>query len=119
MTPGSKVPEQSWALVAYTLRKEIQELIPPQLQEVPAREDVALSLYTDPQKAGPPANRKALADAIKAVVPLPAHDLAPTTDLSVVWDKWRNDMWDGTVTVQEGLRQMQDELQKVVDQYRK
>ncbi len=119
VTPGSKVPEQSWALVAYTLRKEIQELIPPQLQEVPAREDVALSLYTDPQKAGPPANRKALADAIKAVVPLPAHDLAPTTDLSVVWDKWRNDMWDGTVTVQEGLRQMQDELQKVVDQYRK
>ena len=37
----------------------------------------------------------------------------------MVWDKWRNDMWDGTVTVQEGLRQMQEELQKVVDQYRR
>jgi multiple sugar transport system substrate-binding protein len=119
VTPGSKVPEQAWALVSFTLRREIQELIPPMLQEVPAREDVALELYANPEKAGPPPNRKALADAIKAVTPLPAHDYAPATDLGPIWDKWRNDMWDGKVTVQEGLRQMQEELQAMVDQHRR
>ncbi len=119
VTPGSKVPEQAWAFVAYTIRKEVQELIAPKLQEVPAREDVALAMYADAAKAGPPANRKALADAIKAVTPLPAHDHVPAADWQPVVDKWRNDMWDNKATVNEGLRQMQEEMQKLVDQYKK
>jgi multiple sugar transport system substrate-binding protein len=119
VTPSSKVPEQSWALVSFALRKEIQELIPARLQEVPAREESALTIYADPAKAGPPQNRKALTDAIKAVTPLPAHDLAPAAEWDPVITKWRNDIWDGKVAVGEGLKQLQDELQKVVDQYRK
>ncbi|HEU5314897.1 MAG TPA: sugar ABC transporter substrate-binding protein [Chloroflexota bacterium] len=119
VSQATKVPEQAWAFVAYTLKKEVQEIIPPQLQEVPAREDVALALYADPAKAGPPQNRKALADAIKAVTPLPWHDTAPRAEWNPIIDKWRNDMWDNKVTVQEGLRQMQDELQKLIDQYKK
>ena len=119
VSQATKVPEQAWAFVGYTLRKDVQELIPPKLQEVPAREDVALSMYADPAKAGPPANRKALADAIKAVTPLPWHDYAPRAEWNPMIDKWRNDMWDNKVTVQEGMRQLQDELQKFVDQYKK
>ncbi len=119
VSQATKVPEQAWAFVASTLHREIQELIPPKLQEVPAREDVALALYADPAKAGPPANRKALADAIKAVTPLPAHDHAPRAEWNPVIDKWRNDMWDNKVTVQEGMRQLQDELQRLIDQYKK
>ncbi len=119
VSQATKIPEQAWAFTAFTLKKDVQEIIPPQLQEVPAREDVALSLYADPAKVGPPQNRKALADAIKAVTPLPWHDTAPRSEWGAIVDKWRNDMWDNKVTVQEGMRQMQDELQKSVDQYKK
>jgi multiple sugar transport system substrate-binding protein len=119
VSQATKVPEQAWAFVGFTLRKEIQELIPPRMQEVPAREDVALALYADPTKAGPPPNRKALADAIKAVIPLPWHDHAPRAEWNPIISKWVNDMWDNKATVQDGLRQMQDELQKVIDQYRR
>ena len=119
VSQATKVPEQAWAFVGYTLRKDVQELIPPKLQEVPAREDVALSMYADTSKAGPPPNRKALADAIKAVTPLPWHDHAPRAEWDPIITKWRNDMWDNKVTVTEGMRQLQDELQKFVDQYKK
>ena len=119
VSQATKVPEQAWAFVAYTLRKDVQELIPPKLQEVPAREDVALAMYADPAKAGPHANRKSLADAIKAVTPMPWHDHAPRAEWDPIITKWRNDMWDNKVTVTEGMRQMQDELQKFVDQYKR
>src|SRR5919199_1100923 len=119
LTPGTKVPDQTWAFMAYTVRKEIQNLIPTMIQEVPARLDSALEVYADPQKAGPPPNRKALADSIKAISPLPAHDYAPITNLSDAWTPIMNDMWDGKVTVEEGLRRMQEEVQKVVDQFRR
>ena len=119
VSQATKVPEQAWAFAGFTLRKEIQELIPPRMQEVPAREDVALALYADPAKSGPPANRKALADAIKAVTPLPSHDFAPRAEWNPIISKWANDMWDNKATVQEGMRQMQEEMQKLIDQYKK
>ena len=53
------------------------------------------------------------------MTPLPWHDTAPRSEWGAIIDKWRNDMWDNKVTVQEGMRQMQDELQKSVDQYKK
>jgi ABC-type glycerol-3-phosphate transport system substrate-binding protein len=119
LVTGSKVPEQTWQFMAYTVRKEVQNQIPTWIQEVPARLDSALEVYADPQKAGPPPNRKALTDSIKAIFPIPAHDYAPSTNLGDAWTPLLNDMWDGKVTVEEGLRRMQEDVQKVVDQYKK
>jgi multiple sugar transport system substrate-binding protein len=119
LTSGSKAPDQTFAFMAFTLRKEIHDLIPAVWQEVPARLDSALEIYADPQKAGPPANRKALADSIRNVTPYPAHDYAPITELSKAWDPVLNDIWDGKVAVNEGLRRMQEDVQKVLDQYRR
>ena len=90
---------------------------PPQLQEVPAGGRRPGPTPTRRRRAAGPTARPSATPSRPSSPP--AHDLAPATDLSVVWDKWRNDMWDDTVTVQEGLRQMQEELQKVVDQYRR
>lgn len=118
-SPGTKVPEQAWLLMTFMLRKEIQDTIPSIWQEVPARLDSALEHYTDPAKAGPPQNRRALADSIKSVTPLPAHDWTPITRLSETWTPILNDMWDGKVGVSEGLRRMQDDVQRVIDEFQK
>jgi hypothetical protein len=105
--------------MAFTLRKEIHDLIPPVWQEVPARLDSALEIYANAEKAGKPANRKALADSIRNVTPYPAHDYAPITELSKAWDPLISDIWDGKVPVVEGLRRMQEDVQRVLEQYRR
>lgn len=119
LTPGTKVPDQTWAFMAYTMTRDVQNQIPVMIQEVPARLDSALEVYADPQKAGPPPNRKALGESIKSIFPIPAHDWAPVTNLGDAWTPWLNDIWDGKVPVEEGLRRMQDDVQKVIDQFKR
>jgi hypothetical protein len=105
--------------MAFTLRREVHDLIAPVWSEVPARLDSALERYADAEQAGKPANRKALADSIRNVTPYPAHDHAPITEITKAWDPLLNEMWDGAATVNEGLRRMQEDVQKALDQYRR
>ncbi len=111
MNPASKVLDASWSWLSHSISKPVQDRIVSLFNEVPARLDSAEENYLNPEKSGAPPSRKMLLDSLKATVALPTHDIVTWTQMirEGINPNMAN-IWAGKVTVAEGLRQMQDQL---------
>lgn len=116
LNPESQAKDAAWRWPEYAIAKPVQDRIGPMIAAVPARQDSALEVYTDPATAGPPPNRKRLEAAIRATVPHPVHDIVTQQELTGMLNPVLNDVWDGRVAVAAGLRQIQDQLNQLFQQ---
>ncbi|MCY4436937.1 MAG: extracellular solute-binding protein [Chloroflexi bacterium] len=116
MNPQTSVPDAAWKWLAHSLTKPVQDSIVANFNEVPARLDSALELYTSTEKSGPPASRAQLEDSLRATISLPTHDV-------VTWQQMireginpsMNPIFDNEIGVAEGLRQAQDQINALFD----
>ena len=110
MNPASKQVDAGWEFMKFMLTKPVQDRFPRLFLEIPSRQDSADEVYTDPAKAGPPNGRRLLKESIRATQALPTHDVATWTEMVGVFTPPLNDMWDGKVSVRDGLTKMQSEV---------
>jgi multiple sugar transport system substrate-binding protein len=109
LNKDGKAIDQSWAALSYMLTKEAQDIIARANVLRPAREDSA-QIYYDPATMGGPANRRAALEMFKWTRPLPTHDKVTWTETQTPTTKWVNDIFAGTVSVKDGLRQIAAEV---------
>ncbi len=117
MNPQTEVPDAAWQWLAHSLTKPVQDRIVELFNEVPARLDSALEYYTSTEKSGPPPSRAQLEDSLRATIALPTHDV-------VTWQQMireginpsMNPIFDNEIGVAEGLKQIQDQLNALIDQ---
>ncbi len=117
MNPQTEVPDAAWQWLAHSLTKPVQDRIVELFNEVPARLDSALEFYTSTEKSGPPPSRAMLEDSLRATIALPTHDV-------VTWQQMireginpsMNPIFDNEIGVAEGLKQIQDQLNALIDQ---
>lgn len=111
MNPQSEVPDAGWKWLAHSLTKPVQDSIVANFNEVPARLDSALELYTSTEKSGPPPSRAQLEDSLRATISLPTHDVVTWTQMIREGvNPSMNDIFDAKLGVAEGMRQMQDQI---------
>ena len=116
MNPQTEVPDAAWQWLAHSLTKPVQDRIVELFNEVPARLDSALELYTSTEKSGPPPSRALLEDSLRATISLPTHDV-------VTWQEMIREginpsfhaMFDNQIGVAEGMRQAQDQINALFD----
>jgi multiple sugar transport system substrate-binding protein len=106
----TKNVEQSWEWMKFLLTKPVQDRVPQLFGEVPARLDSANEVYANPDKAGNPKGRASLKASIQATKALPALDKIPPADFHAISTAVINDIWDGKVSVKDGLTKAQTEI---------
>ena len=109
VSPTTQNKELAWAWIAHLSKREVQDLIPDLMGEVPARLDSIDAVYLNTAKAPTPKSRKLLKAAVEATQPMPGHPLLP----------WSGDgSVNGTATaaldaVYDGKRQPKEALDEV------
>jgi multiple sugar transport system substrate-binding protein len=109
LNKDGKALDQSWAVLSHLLTKESQDLLARDDVLRPAREDSA-QLYYDPAAMGGPPNRKAALEMFRWTRPLPTHDQVTWGEMQTPTTKWVNDIFAGTVSVRDGVRQLAAEV---------
>jgi multiple sugar transport system substrate-binding protein len=107
--PTAQHKDLAWAWIAFLLKKDVQDRIPPLMTEVPARVDSIDAVYLNPAKAPTPKSRTLLKAAVDATYTLPAHPLITRPDINTVSNAM-NDVYDGKRQAKEVLAEMQDKL---------
>ncbi|CAA9306090.1 MAG: hypothetical protein AVDCRST_MAG77-6091 [uncultured Chloroflexi bacterium] len=113
---ASKNIEQAFEWMKFCLTKPVQDRIPKLFGEVPARLDSANDIYASSEKAGPPKGRASLKPAILATKALPALDKVPPADFHNISTPIINDIWDGKVSVRDGMTRAQTEINALIQQ---
>ena len=116
MNAASNNPDAAWKWMAHSITKPVQDRMVELFNEVPGRLDSALEFYTSTEAAGPPASRAMLEDSLRATISLPTHDV-------VTWQQMIREgvnpsmhpIFDNEITVAEGLKQLQDQLNSIID----
>jgi multiple sugar transport system substrate-binding protein len=101
--------DQSWAMLSHMLTKESQDILARADVLRPARDDSA-ELYYDPKLTGGPPNRKAALEMFKWTTPLPTHERVSWGEMMAPTGQWQSQIFAGTVSVRDGLRQMAAEV---------
>ncbi len=117
LNPSTRVPEASFEWLKFALTKPVQDRIPGLFNEVPARLDSAQEVYADAAKAGPPAGRRTLKDAIAATKAQPALDNVPPNEFHSIATALVNDAWDGKIPVKQAMTQAQEQITALVQRY--
>ena len=112
----TKNVEQSFEWMKFCLTKAVQDRVPTLFGEVPARLDSANEVYAAFEKAGPPGGRASLKPSIAATKALPALDKIPPADFHAISTAQINDIWDGKISVREGLTKAQTEINALIAQ---
>ncbi|HEU5317882.1 MAG TPA: extracellular solute-binding protein, partial [Chloroflexota bacterium] len=110
----TKNVEQAWEWMKYCLTKAVQDRVPQLFGEVPARLDSANEVYANPDKAGNPKGRASLKPAIQATKALPALDKIPPADFHNISSPIINDIWDGKISVKDGMTKAQTEVNALI-----
>jgi multiple sugar transport system substrate-binding protein len=112
----TKNVEQAWELMKFLLTKPVQDRVPMLFGEVPARLDSANEVYANPDKAGNPKGRASLKPSIQATKALPALDKIPPADFRNLTNAQINAIWDGQISVRDGLTKAQTEINALIAQ---
>jgi len=112
----SKNVEPAFEWMKFLLTKPVQDRIPKLFGEVPARLDSANEVYASSEKAGPPKGRASLKPAITATKALPALDKIAPADFHAISNPVINDIWDGKISVRDGLTKAQTEINALIQQ---
>ena len=112
----SKNIEQAFEWMKFCLTKAVQDRVPKLFGEVPARLDSANEVYASAEKAGPPKGRNSLKPAIQATKALPALDKIPPADFHNISSPIINDIWDGKISVKDGMTKAQTEINGLIAQ---
>jgi len=108
MAKSSKVKDTVWAWQKFIGSKDGQDIIA-RAEFFPARIDSAEQIYYD-AKLGP-AHRPLLRDVLKMTQPLPWLDIAGnTTGWGPIADGFVDKMFEGQLSVQDAMQQLQDQL---------
>jgi ABC-type glycerol-3-phosphate transport system substrate-binding protein len=113
MAKTSKSKAAVWAWQKFIGAKEGQDLVA-QAQYFPARLDSAERIYYNPDLG--PAHRPLLRDVLKVTLPLPWLDIAGNT---AGWNPIVNPLigqiFDGQISVKDGLQQMEQQLNAAIE----
>ena len=112
----TKNVEQAFEWMKFALTKAVQDRVPQLFGEVPARLDSANEVYANPDKGGAPKGRASLKPAIQATKALPALDKIPPADFRGITNAQINDIWDGKISVKDGLTKAQTEINALIAQ---
>jgi multiple sugar transport system substrate-binding protein len=108
MSRSSKQKDAVWEWMRFVGAKEGQDLVA-RAEYYPARTDSAEQLYYRPELG--PAHRSQLRDVLQVTQPLPWLDIAGNTaGWGPIVDPLIKQMLEGTLTVQDGVQQMQEQL---------
>ena len=116
MNAASTNPDAAWKWMAHSITKPVQDRVVELFNEVPARLSSGLEFYASTENAGPPASRAMLGDSLRATISLPTHDVV--TWVQMIREAINPNMhpiFDGEITVAEGLKQLQDTLNAIID----
>jgi len=112
----TKNVEQAFEWMKFALAKSVQDRVPQLFGEVPARLDSANEVYANPDKGGAPKGRASLKPSIAATKALPALDKIPPADFRGITNAQINDIWDGKISVKDGLTKAQTEINALIAQ---
>lgn len=117
MNAATGNPDAAWKWMAHSITKPVQDRVVELFNEVPGRLDSAIEFYTNTETAGPPPSRAMLEESLRATIALPTHDV-------VTWVQMireginpsMNLVFANEITVPEGLKQIQDTLNAIIDE---
>jgi multiple sugar transport system substrate-binding protein len=113
MSRTSKAKDAVWLWQKFIGSKDGQDLIA-RAEFFPARIDSAEQIYYRPE-LGPP-HRPLLRDVLKVVQPLPWLDIAGnTTGWGPIVNPLINQMFDGALSIKDGVQQMHEQLNAAVE----
>ena len=116
MNAASNNPDAAWKWMAHSITKSVQDRVVELFNEVPARLDSAIAFYTNTEAAGPPASRAMLEDSLRATISLPTHDVVTWTQMiREAVNPNMTPIFANEITVPEGLNQLQDQLNSIID----
>lgn len=117
MNAASNNPDAAWKWMAHSITKSVQDRIVEHFNEVPGRLDSAIEFYTSTEAAGPPPSRAMLEDSLRATIALPTHDVVTWVQMiREAINPNMNPIFDGEITVAEGLKQLEDQLNAIIDE---
>jgi ABC-type glycerol-3-phosphate transport system substrate-binding protein len=115
LSPLAQNRDLAWAWIARLLSRDVQDRIPAEMGELPARTDSIDQVYLNPTKAPTPKSRRLLKAAIDATVPLPGHPLLPWSgDGSVNGTANVADVYDGKKEAKAALADIQDKFNALI-----
>ncbi len=110
ISANTKYPEEAWKFVKFLGGKEANEIWAKSGVVIPAREDV-LGIWKD---SYPNLNLQAFIDELEYSVMYPvSKDTSKWNDLE---NEYIKQIWNGDVTVEEGLKKLAEEMNKILEQ---
>lgn len=116
MNAAASNPDGGWKWMAHSITKPVQDRVVELFNEVPGRLDSGIEFYTSTEAAGPPPSRAMLEDSLRATISLPTHDVVTWVQMiREAVNPNMNPIFDGETTVAEGLKQLEDTLNAIID----